>query len=105
LIWFFFIAPYMDASRSASFLTFTMTGEGVAVLYPAYSAKRLPRGLDGFRNRHLISCASSKLKERYRFESIPGHPVCHHFGQITCATFRRSILRVNGLIGYAACAP
>src|SRR5439155_20960029 len=46
----------------------------------------LPCGLDGFRNRHLISFASSKLKERYRFESIPGHPVCHHWSQITCAT-------------------
>jgi hypothetical protein len=50
----------------------------------------LPRGLDGLRNRHLISCASSKLKTRYRFESIPGHPVCHHCGQLTCATCRRS---------------
>src|SRR5712691_10688015 len=95
---------YMDASRSASILTLRWRRAGVAVLYPAYSAKRLPCGLDGFRNRHLISLASSKLRGKYRFESIPGHPVCHHSVK-SLAQPVDDPPSVKWLIGYAACAP
>ena len=73
-------------------LTLVLPNKGVAVLYPAYSPRCSPWGLDGLRHRHLISFASSKLRTKCRFESMPGHPVCHQFDQITCATFRRSIL-------------
>src|SRR5688572_28120333 len=70
------MVPYMDASRSASCLTLMMAEDGCCGLISGLQCKALClAGLDGLRNRHLVSCASSKLKEPYRFESIPGHPV------------------------------
>src|SRR5712691_5823115 len=73
------MAPYMDASRECKLFDF---GDGRRRVLRSYIRPTvqglLPCGLDGFRNRHLISLTSSKLKAQCRFESIPGHPVCHH---------------------------
>jgi hypothetical protein len=100
-----FISPYMDASRIASVLTLVMAEAGVAVLYPAYSARHLCLAA------LMVSVIDTSSPQRARSSRKDtgssrsrGTRFCHHSVKSLAQPFDDPP-SVKWLIGYAACAP